>query len=159
MTDSVATKAVGLSHAAKVGLGRRLPLVSSMPNGPGEGASDRGSQYASHDYRCALEQEGITCSMSRRGNCWDNEVAESFLGTLKVELIHRKTWATRAEAMGAISEYIDDFYNVRQRHSSLGYLSPLAFELRASTEERGGFASTPRFTLSGGDQEVAGLAV
>jgi transposase InsO family protein len=121
--------------------------------------SDRGSQYASHDYRRALEQEGITCSMSRRGNCWDNAVAESFFGTLKVELIHRRAWATRAEAMGAISEYIEDFYNVRRRHSSLGYLSPLAFELRAATEERGGFAPAPRFTLSGGDQEVPGLAV
>jgi transposase InsO family protein len=58
--------------------------------------SDRGSQYASHDYRRALEQEGITCSMSRRGNCWDNAVAESFFGRLKVELIHERPWTTRA---------------------------------------------------------------
>ena len=83
------------------------------------------------------------CSMSRRGNCWDNAVAESFFGTLKVELIHERPWATRAAVEGAITEYIEDFYNVRRRHSSLGYLSPLAFELRASTGERGGSAPAP----------------
>ena len=122
--------------------------------------SDRGSQYASHDYRRALEQEGITCSMSRRGNCWDNAVAESFFGTLKVELIHDRAWATRAEATRAIAEYIEDFYNVRRRHSSLGYLSPLAFELRAAAGERGGSAPAPPFTLvEGRDQEIPELAV
>jgi transposase InsO family protein len=122
--------------------------------------SDRGSQYASHDYRRALEQEGITCSMSRRGNCWDNAVAESFFGTLKVELIHERPWATRAAAEAAITEYIEDFYNVRRRHSSLGYLSPLAFELRAAAAgERGGSAPAPPFTLvEGRGQEVPGLA-
>ena len=67
--------------------------------------SDRGSQYASHDYRRALERAGITCSMSRRGNCWDNAVVESFFGTLKTELIHEREFATRAAAKSAIAEY------------------------------------------------------
>jgi transposase InsO family protein len=121
--------------------------------------SDRGSQYASHDYRRALEREGITCSMSRRGNCWDNAVAESFFATLKVELIHGRAWLTRAAAEQAIAEYIEDFYNVRRRHSSLGYLSPLAFELRQAAGERGGSAPAPPVTLVGArDQEGPELA-
>jgi transposase InsO family protein len=95
--------------------------------------SDRGSQYASHDYRRALEQAGITCSMSRRGNCWDNAVVESFFGTLKAELVHRTEFATREAATAAIAEYIEDFYNPRRRHSSLGYVSPLVFELQHAT--------------------------
>jgi transposase InsO family protein len=87
-------------------------------------------------------------------------VAESFFGTLKVELIHERSWTTRAAAEAAITEYIEDFYNVRRRHSSLGYLSPLAFELRAAAAgERGGSAPAPPFTLlEGRGQEVPGLA-
>jgi putative transposase len=67
--------------------------------------------------------------MSRRANCWDNAVAESFFATLKTELVYRSAWATRADARRAIFEYVEVFYNVRRRHSSLGYLSPVAFEL------------------------------
>ena len=91
--------------------------------------SDRGSQYASHDYRALLGAEGIACSMSRRGNCWDNAVVESFFGTLKTELAET-TWPTRAAAVAAVADYIDVFYNRQRRHSSLGYLSPVAFELQ-----------------------------
>jgi putative transposase len=91
--------------------------------------SDRGSQYASHDYRAVLGEEGIACSMSRPGNCWDNAVVESFFGTLKTEL-EETTWPTRATASAAVTDYIDVFYNRRRRHSSLGYLSPVEFELR-----------------------------
>jgi transposase InsO family protein len=91
--------------------------------------SDRGSQYASHDYRALLEAEGIVCSMSRRGNCWDNAVVESFFGTLKTELAEIM-WPTRAAAVAAITDYIDVFYNRQRRHSSLGYISPVAFELQ-----------------------------
>ena len=91
--------------------------------------SDRGSQYASHDYRALLGAEGIVCSMSRRGNCWDNAVVESFFGTLKTELAEI-TWPTRAAAVAAVTDYIDVFYNRRRRHSSLGYISPVAFELQ-----------------------------
>jgi putative transposase len=91
--------------------------------------SDRGSQYASHDYRALLRAEGIRCSMSRRGDCWDNAVVESFFGTLKTELAEI-VWPTRAAAIAAVTDYIDVFYNRRRRHSSLGYLSPVAFELQ-----------------------------
>jgi putative transposase len=90
--------------------------------------SDRGSQYASADYRHRLDEHGIICSMSRRANCWDNAVAESFFATLKTELVYGSAWTTRAEARAAIFEYVEGFYNARRRHSSLGYLSPVAFE-------------------------------
>ena len=92
--------------------------------------SDRGSQYASHDYRDVLDQAGIMCSMSRRGNCWDNAVAESFFGTLKMELLYELPLQTRSVTRSAVVDYIDTFYNVRRRHSSLDYQSPLEFELK-----------------------------
>jgi putative transposase len=98
---------------------------------PGHGLlhhSDRGSQYASGDYQDMLDAAGIVCSMSRRGNCWDNAVAESFFATLKVELVHDATWETRAAARSALFEYVEVFYNGQRRHSSLGYLSPRVFE-------------------------------
>ena len=98
--------------------------------------SDRGSQYASHDYRRLLAAHGIVCSMSRRGNCWDNAVAESFFSTLKLELVYENEWATRAEARAAIFEYLEVFYNGQRRHSSLGYLSPVAFERRHEEQGR-----------------------
>ena len=90
--------------------------------------SDRGSQYASGDYRRALATNGIVCSMSRRGDCWDNAVAESFFSTIKLELVYENDWATRTAARAAIFEYLEVFYNGERRHSSLGYLSPVAFE-------------------------------
>jgi transposase InsO family protein len=92
--------------------------------------SDRGSQYASADYRAALDAAGIECSMSRKGDCWDNAVAESFFATLKTELVHDTDWKTRAEARREIFEYLEVFYNRRRRHSSIGYVSPEEFELR-----------------------------
>jgi transposase InsO family protein len=95
--------------------------------------SDRGSQYASAEYREALRARGITASMSRRGDCWDNAVAESFFSTLKVELVHHERFASRAEAATAIREYVERFYNVERRHSSLNYVSPMEFELMAQT--------------------------
>ncbi len=93
--------------------------------------SDRGSQYASQDYQDALEARGIVCSMSRRGNCWDNAVIESFFATLKLELIYRRSFSSREEARLAIFEYIEVFYNRQRRHSYLGYTSPAEFELRS----------------------------
>ena len=92
--------------------------------------SDRGSQYASHDYRDALDEAGIMCSMSRRGNCWDNAVAESFFGTLKMELLYELPLQTRSATRSAVADYIETFYNVRRRHSSLDYQSPVEFELK-----------------------------
>lgn len=90
--------------------------------------SDRGSQYAANDYRKLLRARGITCSMSRKGNCWDNAVAESFFATLKVEFIHETLFRTRAQAITEIFEYIEVFYNRVRRHSSIGYVSPQEFE-------------------------------
>ena len=92
--------------------------------------SDRGSQYASGDYRELLSRHGIVCSMSRRGNCWDNAVAESFFATLKTELVYKSNWPTRSQAQAAIFEYIEVFYNRCRLHSSLGYVTPVAFEQR-----------------------------
>jgi len=93
-------------------------------------------QYASGDYQTALGRQGIVGSMSRRGDCWDNAVAESFFATLKVELVHDARWSTRAAARGAVFEYIEIFYNQQRRHSSLGFLSPLAFERQWHQQHR-----------------------
>lgn len=90
--------------------------------------SDRGSQYASDAYRDKLKELGITASMSRKGNCYDNAFAETFFGTLKNELVYRTHFKTRQEAMIAIFEYIEVFYNRKRIHSSLGYLTPVAYE-------------------------------
>lgn len=90
--------------------------------------SDRGSQYASGDYQARLATIGIQCSMSRRGDCFDNAPVESFFGTLKVELVYQHTFATLTEARQAIFEYIEVFYNRQRRHSALRYLSPMAYE-------------------------------
>jgi len=98
---------------------------------PGRGLlshSDRGSQYTSKAYRKLLSDHGIICSMSRKGNCWDNAVAESFFHTLKTELVYHEDYATRAEAKSDIFDWIEVFYNRKRRHSALGYLSPARFE-------------------------------
>ena len=90
--------------------------------------SDRGVQYASHDYRDALQSAQTIASMSRKGNCYDNAAMESFWSTLKHELIYRRHFKTRAEARQAIFEFIEVFYNRQRLHSSLGYRSPIDFE-------------------------------
>jgi putative transposase len=90
--------------------------------------SDRGSQYASEHYQGTLARHGITCSMSRRANCWDNSPMESFFASLKKELVHGETYATREEARASLFEYIEVFYNRIRRHSSLGYKSPVEYE-------------------------------
>lgn len=100
---------------------------------PGPGLvhhSDRGSQYASRAYQVMLSAQGVTCSMSRVGNCWDNAVLESFFGTLKRELVDRDRWPTRASLVRALADYIEGWYNRERRHSSLEYLSPIAYEQR-----------------------------
>src|SRR5216683_1114448 len=90
--------------------------------------SDRGSQYTSDGYRVLLAEAGITASMSRTGNCYDNAVTESFFGTLKGECVERASFRTQGQARQAIFEYVECFYNRVRRHSSLGYLSPVAYE-------------------------------
>ena len=94
--------------------------------------SDRGVQYASHEYRAALATSAITASMSRKGNCYDNAPMESFFHTLKTERVHHRKYATRAEAQRDIFAYIEGFYNRTRRHSALGYISPLAMERKAA---------------------------
>jgi putative transposase len=90
--------------------------------------SDRGAQYASHDYRHALQNSQAVSSMSRKGNCYDNAAMESFWSTLKQELIYRRHFKTRDQARQAIFDFIEVFYNRRRLHSSLGYRSPIDFE-------------------------------
>ncbi len=91
--------------------------------------SDRGSQYACGDYRALLAAHQMTCSMSKRGDCFDNAVAESFFATLETELVDDADWHTRTEARAAVFEYIEVWYNRQRRHSSLGYVSPAEYEL------------------------------
>ena len=90
--------------------------------------TDQGSQYVSDDYQRALADLGLFCSMSRRGNCWDNAVVESFFGTLKTEFIHHERFQTRVEAKAKIFDFIETFYNRRRRHSAIGNLSPVDYE-------------------------------
>lgn len=90
--------------------------------------SDRGSQYASDRYQRLLKANGYICSMSRKGNCWDNSPAESFFHTLKTELVHHENYQTREEAHQSIFEYIEVFYNRQRKHSTNGYLAPLKYE-------------------------------
>jgi putative transposase len=91
--------------------------------------SDRGSTYASHAYRNALSAQGAQQSMSRSGDCWDNAVAESFFASLKRERLDRKVAPSRSAALRTIATYIDSFYNARRRHSTIGYTTPIEFEL------------------------------
>jgi transposase InsO family protein len=108
--------------ALEMALARRLPSEGLVAH------SDRGSQYASEHYQRLLAGHGITCSMSRRGNCWDNAPMESFFASLKKELTRGEIFATRAEARASLFEYIETFYNPVRRHSSLGYKSPVEYE-------------------------------
>jgi len=115
--------------ALDVALGQRSPARDLVHH------SDRGSTYASDDYRKALETRGIECSMSRKGDCWDNAVAESFFATLKREMENADDLESRASATMSISEYIDGFYNPTRRHSTLNYVSPIEFELLQSVKK------------------------
>jgi len=104
--------------------------------------SDRGSQYTSAMYRSALTGQGISCSLSAAGNCYDNAPMESFFATLKGELVDHEHYQTRAEARLAIFGYIEGFYNLRRRHSSLGYVSPDEHE-RAYYQQQEGLSLCP----------------
>lgn len=89
--------------------------------------SDRGSQYASHAFQGKLAEYGMVCSMSRKGNCWDNAPAESFFNSLKNERVHGTRYTTREDARADLFDYIEVFYNRSRRHSTLGYHSPVQF--------------------------------
>ncbi|MEO8621952.1 MAG: IS3 family transposase, partial [bacterium] len=110
--------------ALNMALGARQPAPGLLHH------SDRGSQYACTDYRALLDAHGLVASMSRKGNCWDNAVAESFFATLELELIVKSDWHTRDAARCAIFRYIETWYNRQRRHSTLGYLSPMQYEVQ-----------------------------
>ena len=106
----------------------RMALADRRPRPGLLHHSDRGSQYTGGAYQALLAAHGLVASMSNKGDCWDNAVAESFFATLEVELILEADWPTRAAARQAIFEYIETWYNRERRHSSLGYLSPAEYE-------------------------------
>ena len=93
--------------------------------------SDRGSQYTSEQFQKLMADHGVVCSMSRSGNVWDNAAMESFFSSLKTERSARKTYRTRDEAKSDVFDYIECFYNPKRRHSTIGYLSPVEFEMKA----------------------------
>jgi putative transposase len=110
-------------EALQLALGQRHPAAGSLVH-----HTDRGCQYTARAYQVVLERHGITPSMSRTGDCYDNALAESFNATIKTELVARTHWPTRQEARAAVFEWITVFYNRQRRHSSLGYQSPVQFE-------------------------------
>ena len=114
----------GARAALQMAIAQRRPPTGLIHH------SDRGSQYACGAYQAILARHGMRASMSRKGDCWDNAVAESFFATLEQELIMRRHWATRPEARQAIFRYIEGWYNLKRRHSTLGYVSPAVYEAR-----------------------------
>jgi putative transposase len=92
--------------------------------------SDRGSQYTSEQFQRLMADHGVTCSMNRSGNCWDNAAMESFFSSLKTERTARKTYRIRDEAKADVFDYIERFYNPKRRHSTIGYMSPMDFEAK-----------------------------
>jgi transposase InsO family protein len=113
-----------VSDALRSAIGLRRPPSGLLHH------TDRGSQYASNAYQDLLREHGMQCSMSRKGNCWDNAVVESFFHTLKTERVYHKEYKTRAQARIDVFDYIERFYNRRRRHSSLKYLNPAEYEER-----------------------------
>jgi len=111
-----------ISNALKMAIWRRRPEAGLIFH------SDRGSQYCSYGFQKLLHDHQMKSSMSRKGDCWDNSVAESFFGTLKTECVFDTVYATREQARRDIVDYIEMFYNSKRRHSYLGYLSPSEFE-------------------------------
>jgi putative transposase len=118
-----------VNQALSMALGQRQPAAGLIMH------TDRGSQYGADRYRQLLARHGIQPSMSRKGNCWDNAVAESFFRTLKTELIYLEEFATHEQAQTRVFEYIEVFYNRQRCHSVNGYLAPLAYEQTFKTHE------------------------
>jgi putative transposase len=111
-----------ISDALEMAFGSRRPPAGAIFH------SDRGCQYTSRDYRDLARKHGIVLSLGRKGDCWDNAVAESFFATIKRELIDRRPWPTIAGVRRAVFDWIEGWYNTRRLHSSLGYLSPARYE-------------------------------
>ena len=123
MADHMRTELV--LDALEAALGSRAPSDAGLLH-----HSDRGSQYASDAFQARLHAAGIKCSMSRKANCWDNAVAESFFSTLKTELVHNVIFTSKASATSTVAEWIEVFYNGQRRHSTLGHVAPAVFERR-----------------------------
>jgi putative transposase len=117
-----------VQRALKMALTNRQPAAGVIHH------SDRGSQYAAREYQCRLEESGLVCSMSAKGDCWDNAPVESFFATLKKELIHQRSYGSHKEARLEVFEFIEVYYNRQRRHSTLGYLSPSEFEETSSSQ-------------------------
>jgi putative transposase len=115
---------------SKQALGRALNRRRGMA--PMIHHSDRGVEYANTDYQEILRSNGITCSMTRKGDCWGNAVMESFFSTLKTERTKKVRYRSEAQARADIADYIEGWYNTKRLHSALGYISPLNFEKRAA---------------------------
>jgi len=131
--DIYSRKVVGwsMSHSLHTLLVNDALLMAIKRRAPKKGLvyhTDRGSQYASYEHKTLLEKYGIVQSMSKKGDCWDNAVAESFFHSLKTELIHHENFMTRSHANEKIFEYIEIFYNRKRIHSSNNYMSPYEFE-------------------------------
>jgi putative transposase len=131
--DTYSRKVVGWSmshslHTVLVNDALRMAVKRRAPNKGLIYHTDRGSQYASYEHKALLEKYGIVQSMSKKGDCWDNAVAESFFHSLKTELIHHEKFITRSQANEKIFEYIEIFYNRKRIHSSNNYMSPYEFE-------------------------------
>lgn len=119
--------------ALRMALAERRPAAGLLHH------SDRGSQYTCAEYQQLLTAHGVVASMSKKGDCWDNAVPESFFATLETELLLEADWATRADARLAIFEFIEAWYNRERRHSSLGYRSPVQYEAELVSTARAGF--------------------
>lgn len=115
-------------RALDMAVGQRRPPVGLLFH------SDRGSQYASEDFQSLLKRHSIVCSMSRKAECWDNAVAESFFGRLKDELLYRRLWPSKRGLRDAVAEYITCFYNCSRSHSALGYMSPMEYEAAGQSD-------------------------
>ena len=118
-----------VNQALLMAIGQRQPAAGLIMH------TDRGSQYGADSYRQLLTQHGIEPSMSRKGNCWDNAVAESFFHTLKTELVYMEDFNTHEQAQTTVFEYIEVFYNRQRCHSANGYLAPLVYEQTLKTNE------------------------
>lgn len=133
--DLFSRRVVGLAmgeslHAVLVLQAMTQALQRRRPKGGLQHHSDRGCQYTGELFQQLLIENGITCSMSGTGNCYDNAVAESFFHTLKTECVHFERYESRENAKQSIFEYVEVFYNNQRRHSTLGYVSPAEFERR-----------------------------
>jgi transposase InsO family protein len=113
-------------RALRMAIGQRQPQTGLILH------SDRGSQYASHEYQALLKQHGIVCSMSRKGNCWDNAVMERFFLNLKMERVWQRDYANQLEARKDVTDYIVGFYNCVRRHAALGNVAPIVYEQQAA---------------------------